>query len=409
MNHSTTGPTFRVVNAARPILFLMIAAVGLMGPGRSVPAAASDEAGNVTVHDSGPQVAPVTFECTSGHKAETRLMTFDSGTAKYTFRYCGCQDASHGDRRPAAEGNFGMPAPITANWYWGGFFFIQINGKEATEYRLVDLRVLETGPRGGMQIIWAHPDADVGLRLLMLPGANHVMAHLAWKPRVQAAVKSVAVRLVCYPSFFTAARHRQGERHCRTPRIDQREPETLTLVPEQDRYLYYYDKVFDTAKGEGEGPCAALVASQGVQGGQVHVGGYAVITELDLRPDAGQARLAFCDFTGRTNAEGEAYLKAHAAEDLARLVKADFRPQSVRSLDANRLKSDAARLLAAAADDAKPYRAKVEDLLARVASLKAPVDQGDWKAEAELASALSGSEDLFWKLKALAALNTAAP
>ena len=392
--------------ACRTILVVAGLIAGWFALGPAGPAAAS-EPGEVSVHDGGSQIAPATFECTRGHKAETRLVTLDSGAVRYTFRYCGCQDPSHGDQRPAAEGNFGMPAPTTANWYWGGFFFVQINGKEATEYRLGDLRVLETGPRGAMQIVWAHPDADVGLRLLMLPGANHVMADLVWKPRSPATVKNVAVRLVCYPSFFTAARHRQGERHCQTPRVDKREPETLALVPERDAYLYFYDKVFDTAKGEGDGPCAALVAPQAVQGGQVQIGGYAVITELRLRPEAGQARLAFYDFTGRTNAEAEAYLKAHAAEDLARLVKTDFRPQSVRRLETDRLKTEAVQLLAAAADDAQPYRAKIEEFLARVAALKASAERGDWKAEAELASALAGSEDLFWKLKALAALNSA--
>jgi hypothetical protein len=362
--------------------------------------------GEVSVQDSGSQINPVTFECTPGHKAETRLISLDSGAVKYTFRYCGCQDPSHGDLRPAAEGNFGMPAPTTANWYWGGFLFVLVNGKDATQYRLGDLRVIETGRRGALQILWAHPDAEVGLRLLMLPGANHVMAYLVWRPRPQAAVKSVVVRLVCYPSFFTAARHRRGERHCQIPRIDKREPEALKLVPDQDVYLYFYDKVFDTAKGEGDGPCAALVAPEAVLGGQVQIGDYAVITELRLKGEAGQARLAFYDFTGRTNAEAEAYLKAHAVEDLAQLANADFRPEAVRRLQADRLQAEATQLLAAAADDGKPYRAKIEEFLSRVAALKASADRGDWKAEAELASVLAGSEDLFWKLKAMAALNS---
>ena len=59
-----------------------------------------------------------------------------------------CVDPSHGDERPAAEGNFGMPARTSANWYWGGFLNILINGKDATRYRLADLRVMETGRRG---------------------------------------------------------------------------------------------------------------------------------------------------------------------------------------------------------------------------------------------------------------------
>lgn len=379
--------------------------VGLSAAWSAAAIPAAEPSGEVSVHDGGSKVNPATFECTRGHKVETRLISLDSGAVKYTFRYCGCVDPSHGDERPAAEGNFGMPEPISANWYWGDFFRVSVNDKDATRYRLDDLRVTETGRRGAFQVLWAHPDAEVGLRVMMLPGANHVMGHLVWKPRPQAAVKSVVVRLTCYPSFFTAARHRRGDRHCQTPRIDKNEPETLELAPDKDTYLYFYDTVFDVAKGEGDGPCAVLVAPDAVQGGRVHIGDYAVVTELTLRPEAGQARLAFYDFAALKNAEAEAYLKAHATEDLARLAETDFRPEPVRQFQADRLKAEATELLAAAADDGTPYRAKMEEFLARVASLKTSADQGDWKAEAELAAVLADSADLFWKLKALAALN----
>jgi hypothetical protein len=369
------------------------------------PLAAEPPPGEVTVSDGGSQIAPAVYECTPGHRVESHRVTLDSGAARYTFLYRGCTDPSHGELRPAAEGNFGMPEPSPANWYWGGFLNILINGKDATLYRLVDLRAIESGRRGAFQVVWAHPDAEVGLRLLMLPGANHVMAQLVWKARPQAALGSVALRLTCYPSFFTAARHRRGDRHCQTPRTDRHEPETLELAPDRDAYLYYYDTVFDRAKGEGDGPCAALLAPGAVQGGRVQIGDYAVITDLALRPKAGQARLAFYDFTGRTNAEAQGYLKAHAAIDRARLAEADFRPESLGRAPADRLPALAEGLLTAAGDDARPYRAKMEAVLRRAAALQAPVVRGDWKAEADLAALLDDSADLFWKLKALALLN----
>jgi hypothetical protein len=361
--------------------------------------------GDVSVSDSGSQIHPATYECTHGHKFETRLIHLDSGAVRYGFRYAGCLDPSHGDQRLAAEGNFGMPEPTSANWYWGGFLFLSVNGKEATRCPLADLRVIERGPRGAFQILWTHPEADVGLRLMLLPGANHVMVQLVWKPKPQAAIHSVSARLVCYPSFFTAPHHRRGDRHCRTPRIDKHEPETLKLLPDADTCLYYYDTIFDVAKGEGDGPCAALVAPGALQGGLVRIGDYAVTTELTLKPEAGQARLAFYDFTGHTNADAEGYLQAHARSDLAELISADFRPQAVRELQAERLRAEASRLLAAAADDAQPYRAQVNQFLARVAVLAPPAKQGDWKAEADLASVLAESSDLFWKLRAIAVLN----
>jgi hypothetical protein len=47
----------------------------------------------------------------------------------------------------------------------------------------------------------------------------------------------------------------------------------------------------------------------------------------------------------------------------------------------------------------------VEELLSQIAALKTKADAGGWVAEAELASALQNSGDLFWRLKTFAVLN----
>ena len=386
------------MNALRATL----AAIILAGTGALAGFA---EPGTVTVTDAGVRTNPASWECTPGHNVEKHNITLDSGARRYTFGSSGCCDPSHGEKRPCSEGNLGMPEPIVGNWYWGGFFQVLVNGTDAVAYRVSDMRVIETGARGAFQIVWAHPEAEVGLRLMMLPGANHVMAHLIWRPKAGATIKTVTVRLTCYPSFFTASQHRKGERHCQTPRTDLAEPKTLELEPARDTYLYYYDTVFDMAKGEGNGPCAALVAPAGVQGGNVQIGDYAVITNLDLKPEAGQARLSFYDFSGLTNAAALAYLRTHGAEDLATLTATDFRPTAVRHFDPVAFEGEARKLLADAAEDGAALQPKVNGLLARVAALKGKADGGDWTAEADLATEIEASADLLWKLKTFAALN----
>lgn len=364
-------------------------------------------ADDVQATDTGPETNTATWECESGHEIGKRQVTLDNGLRRYTFLLQGCQDASHEGQHPCSEGNFGMREPTNANWYWGGFLKIMVNGTDAVLYDREDLRVTEQGARGGFQVMWAHPDAEVGLRVLLPGGSNHVLGHLVWRPRPGASVDSVALNMTCYPSFFTAARQRTGERHCATPRTDEAEPNTLELVPAEDLYLYYYDAVFDVAKGQGDGPCAAMVAPEAVEGGQVRITGYPVQTEVRLKPETGEARLAFWDFTGLTNEEAGEYLSTHASEDLDRLRGMDFRPAPARALVLDELRSEAQQLLAAAAEDGVALKPQVDELLARVTDLKARADQRDWRAEAELASLLVDSEDLFWKLRAFAVLNDA--
>jgi hypothetical protein len=363
------------------------------------------QAPEVGVSDTGFTTHAGTWECAPGHLIQNREIDLVCGSVRYGFGYTGCMDPSHGDQHPAAEGNFGMPVPTNCNWYWGGFLNILINGQDAVRYTVSDMRALDTGSRGSLQVVWQHPDAEVGLRMLLLPGENHVLSFLTWRPRPGKQVTSVTVKLTCYPSFFTTSRHRQGERHCLTPRTDEREPRTLTLVPTADTWLCYYDKVFDRAKGEGEGPCAALVAPGSVQGGRVLISDYAVQTELNLKPEAGEARLGFYDFVGKTNAQAEGYLRKSGVRDLAELTALDFRPLAVRNLQPEALRADADRLLAEAGDDGLALKPQVEGLLAKTETLQQSAAQGDWRAEADLADLVRGSADVFWRLRIFAALN----
>ncbi len=381
-------------------------AMALLLGGAVAGRAAEQAAPEVSVHDTGPQHSQASHKGHEGHQWERRAITLDQGAIRYGFQYASCVDPSHGDQRFSLEGALGMPIPSSSNWYHGGFLFITLNGKEVGGFPLSDARVLETGARGAFQMVWEHPDATVGLRLLMPAGANHVLADLKWKPRGGAEIKSVGIRAICYPSYFTSWNKRKGDRHCQTPRIDKREPEILALEPEKDAYLYYYDTIFDVAKGEGEGPCAMMFAPAGIQGGRVAIGDYAVTTELTVKPEANEVRLAFWDFHGVKNADAEAYLKAHAAEDLARLTTLDFRPEPVRQLQADRLKAEATKLLAEAGDGGKPYRASVEKLIAQAGDLQGKAAGGDWKAEADLSGVLTSSTDLFWRLRIAALLNS---
>ncbi|MBI2298847.1 MAG: hypothetical protein HYU66_07850 [Armatimonadetes bacterium] len=368
-------------------------------------AAGLARAAEVSVRDSGPSTHPGTWECVRGHTIQARQLVLDNGKIRYAFAYTGCIDPSHGEERPASEGNFGMPEPTRCNFYAGGFIGIAINGKDAVRYRVIEAATLETGARGSFQVLFNHPDAVVGMRLMLLPGGNHVLCCVQWKPKPEATVNSVAVTLRCYPSYFTTFNHRDGDRHCMTPRTDEKETRTLALVPAEDAWLYYYDTIFDVARGEGDGPCAALVAPEGLTSGAVSLGSYMVGTTLNYRPEAGTARLGFYDLAGLKNAEAEAYLKQHGAADLAELRATDFRPAVVQHFDAAKFRDETAKLLAGAAGDGQRLKPKVDELLGKVTAEQGAADTADWQAEARLSGLLRTSEELLWELRIFAMLN----
>lgn len=365
---------------------------------------AAAQTAQVSVSDPGWQTRPSTYECgTRGHKVEHRQIGLDNGIVNYALQYTGCSDPAHNGEHPCSEGNFGMPLPSPCNFYWCGFLRVLVNGQDATKYQVTDMQVVDRGGRGEMQITWSAPAADVSLRLALLPGSNHLAGLLKWRTHEGVKLETVQLQTTCYPSFFT--NKRVGERHVMTPRTDLAQPQTLALQPAQDTWLYYYDKVFDKALGEGAGPCAMVLDPAGVAGGKVMVTGYPVQTQVDYQPAAGQARVAFYDFTGKTNAEAEAYLKTQGAADLAKLQALDFRPLTVQQTDLAAMAAEAKQLLTDAADDGVSAQPQVDKLLARTTELQARSQAGDWKAEADLSNAISGAANLFWRLKIFALLN----
>jgi len=385
-------------SAIRMSAFLVVAA--LLGS-----VAFGAEGDSVSARDSGVSTRPASWECTPGHPIETRGLSLDNGLIRYSFAYSGCVHPSHGEKRPSSEGNFGMPSPTRANFYAGGFFGVIINGEDAVTYRVVDMQVLEEGERGSVQAIFAHPDAEVGVRLMLLPGSNHVLALVHWVPREGADIESVQVKLITYPSFFTTFHNRQGERHCRTPRTDQQEVSTLEIVPGEDAYLYYHDAIFDVARGEGDGPCATVLGPEDVIGGQVAINAYPVTSFIGFDPAAGEARLALYDFAGLTNAQAQAYLDDNWQADQAELAQIDFRPAAARTLDVAAFAEEVRGLLAAAADDAEALAPQVEELLGKLEEAQANAAAGDWQAEASLSGLLRDSEALLWRLRIFALLN----
>jgi len=339
------------------------------------------------------------------HKWKEQYATLSSDTVTYKLKYRACVDPSHPGVCAFDEGYIGMPAPSVSNWYHTGFFHIEMNGKQLGIYPLTDMRVTETGNRGACHMVWDTPDAVARVQFLLEPGSDHLLTQLGWTTKPGRAVNSVKVRLTCYPSYFTAAHNRKGDRTLTTPRTTAHETARVKLVPTRDTYLLYTDGVFDVAKGEGDGPCAMLFLPEEIAAGNVRVTGYPVQTVLEAAPGIHRLRFAFWDFTGKTNADARAYMTAHAVQVRQHLREVDFRSERLVRFDPGVATAEIAKLLDAARDDGKRLRAKAEALVRKLGDLKAGAERGDWRAEAQFATVSPQYDVLLWKLRIYALLD----
>jgi hypothetical protein len=359
----------------------------------------------VGVQEHGPTYRTGWKEGHRDHKWEERSVVLDSGARCYTLKYCACVDPSHPGVRALEEGYIGMPTPTVANWYHSGFFFVRVNGQEVGELPLLDMRATERGPRGGCHLVWETPDARVRVQFLLVGGAEGLLSQVTCVPKDGKRVESLEILVRCYPSFFTSAHRRQGDRTLITPRTEGHEPSTVTLDPVADTWLLYQDTVFDVAKGEGDGPCAMLFLPEDIAAGTVELTNYPVNTVLKAAPGTQRLRFAFWDFSGRSNAEALAFLREHGEVVRKELTSIEFRPLDVASFEAAHAPAEVGRLLAAAAQDGIRFKVEAEGLVGKLVGLKTRADGGDWTAEAEFAQVAADYDALRWKLRIFALLN----
>lgn len=377
----------------------------------TLPAAAAPEAARaplVSVLQRDPTYRTGWKEGHREHRWEDRLVVLDSGKVTYTIKYTSCVDPSHPGVRVNEEGYIGMPTPTVANWYHSGFFFVRINGKEVGEAPLLEMRATERGERGGCHLVWETNEARVRVQFLITGGSERLLCQVTCVPKEGQKVETLEVMCRCYPSFFTSAQKRQGDRTLITPRTEAHEVATVALDPAADTYLLYQDGIFDVAKGEGDGPCAMLFLPEEIAAGTVELTDYPVNTTLKAAPGVLRLRFAFWDFAGRTNADAGAFLKQHGAAVRDELRALDVRPALLAAVDAGTLPAELKTLLAAAGEDGERLRPSAETLVGKLVDTAKRAAAGDWSAEPDFATQFADYETLRWNLRIFGLLNTPA-
>lgn len=336
-----------------------------------------------------------------GQVVRSQTATFALEKMLYGIRSIVRLDTQHGDRMMPSEGYIGMPAPSDCNWYAGGFLFILLDGKDiGARTRLSSMTVAQRGDRAILDLVWHDSAASVRVRFLALPGYDHLDCEVAIEPKQ--ALHSVAVRLNCYPSFFTAHHHRQGARRVQTSGKLLEQGQRATLPARENWWAVYYDEVFDVARGEGEGPCAVLLEPGVAEQVTFNVGDYAVGTQVSYPASTHRIRLAFWDFHGKTNAEALERLRQGSGELQKELAEMDCRPAILRGVDFAAMRNELRRAMESKAvrDHLGEKRAAIQGWLDKYATLSVPPpDASGVAAEEHLLEAMQDYDDFVWSVK----------
>ena len=309
----------------------------------STLALAADNAPTALAAVGPPVLAATNVPGHVGHQHLTRTGTLDLGPVTYSISYCVCADKAHEPKVAPLEGYIGMPGPHACNWYHSGFLFVILNGQDIGPMPLSSMAAAETGKRAIVDMVWHHEIADVRVRFVGLPGEDHLCCEIALEPKQE--IKTLDVRLLCYPSFFTAAYGRNGARRIKTPVTLVLQDKQATLPAAESWWACYYDEVFDVANNEGDGPCAMMFAPEEADKISFNCGDYGVTTAISYKPTARKLRFAFWDFVKRTNADVLATMPAAAARARQYLATADFTPSGYAGFDGTKSLAEVEGLL----------------------------------------------------------------
>jgi len=297
------------------------------------------------------------------------------------------------------EGYIGMPGPSSANWYHGGFMFIRVNGHDMP-VPATSMMAVESGERAIMDMVWHDPSAIVRARFFGLPGNNWLGCEVTIDPLEE--ITSVGIMLRCYPSFFTSARKRVGARRIETPstHVEEGTPAEGSLA--DNWWGFYYDEVFDVAKGEGAGPCAMLTLPIEEASIKHAPGGYSVETHINYPPETRTLHFAFWDYKGITNADALVDLQGQADAVRATLETVDLTPAAITEFDVAGVRQSLEEALAS--EDAQEALADRIDEIQRWVRETAPeLEQADGApgvaAQEKLLKSIDEYNSFKWEVK----------
>lgn len=341
----------------------------------------------VLASDTGWHTFPWGYDPYKGLEGSERRVDFETAGVNYALGYTAVTDASLGDKAAWTQLSLGgLYAEMrSTNWYGNGFHALEIDGQPVVERRLAHFALLDQGRQGLMELLWELPNCRVRLRYLVPPEGKYFLTQWLIEPKAGAEpIKSVRLRLSCYPGEFTHPTIAgPGDRIITTALRDYPQGSKPDLDPAQESWIFYADKVMDRAKqvtlpktGRSVKGCAGLNYLP-VPGLKVHldVTDYEVGTTLDYPPDTRDLRLAFWEMPTKTNAEGLQQMRDSAAAVRTVLEQATFLPLSLSDLNHAREQQALADLIAQTRQPSPALQNTLHNLAATVAQVKARMSE----------------------------------
>lgn len=362
----------------------------------------------VMVMDSGVQtgiIGPGAPRHTIGLRRHKQTITLDTSSRAFGLCYVVARDPKRPRVAIPGEGYIGMVRPAGCNWYGGGFFDLQINGRSIGPTPIHSLTGRASEGRGTADFVFDTSQTVVRVRFVAKAGGDCLFAQVRLEPKTE--IKSVRVVARCYPSAFVS----HAERHVLTATRDLAQGERASLDVADEWWTLYYDRIFDAGHiapaCSGVGPCAVLWLPGQTNKASFIVGSYGIDTRFDLKPELRDFRFVFFDYAGTKNEAAKADLRGRAQALREELTTFAFTDPALANWPLAQKRAEVQRALASVPEDkeaAARYERWARELAAQLKRVRAG-SAGAVMAEAAAAKTIAQWERGLPALKLEALLN----
>lgn len=279
----------------------------------------------VVVTDS-VKVVKTKFKGKKFNQTRRRVYFENKGLPGYCLSYLCIDDPAFKKEFPGKYPFIGNPSVNTTGldltarysrvWLSGGFLGIEVNKKTLKKIIAKDIKTVEQGERGVVDVIWEPEWARITARFIVLPKDDKVYVEVAVEPKEE--VSSLKIKLCC-GSF---GKGKYPDRWFSTPiRTVQQHLGKGVLDPKKEPWIFY----FDTHAGGYRSNCALLYVPDEVEKVELESGKNKNIMFTYLNYPPSIRKMHFVLYSFRTDhknqEEAYTYLKETGSTTLENLKK----------------------------------------------------------------------------------------